>query len=223
VPSSLQRLATCLETIDATAVPQGSREITGPARWAAVCVLFSASESPDMLFTQRADTLRKHPLQISFPGGSEDVGDAGPCATALRETTEEIGLPADNVRVLGRLPSAEVVVSRFEVVPVVAWWDGVEPLTISPTEVKQVLRWSVSDLVNPENRVTALHPSGFTGPAWMFDDLFLWGFTARVADRLLRLGGWEMPWDETRRVPVPDEFMRDHLEKSRATLTRDPR
>jgi 8-oxo-dGTP pyrophosphatase MutT (NUDIX family) len=212
-----------LDRIDALPGLEGPREITGPARWAAVCVLFSAASNPDILFTQRADTLRTHPLQISFPGGSEDEGDAGPCATALRETHEEIGLAASDVRVLGRLPSAEVVVSRFEVVPVVAWWSGAQPLTVSPTEVKQVLRWSVSELVNPDNRVTALHPSGFTGPAWIFDDLFLWGFTARIADRLLRLGGWEVPWDESRQVPVPDEFMRDHLQKTRQTLTRDPR
>src|SRR5262245_10505487 len=45
-----------------------------------------------VLLTQRADHLRGHPSQISFPGGQADAADADAVATALRETEEEVGI-----------------------------------------------------------------------------------------------------------------------------------
>lgn len=49
----------------------------------------------------------------------------------------------------------------------------------------------------------ARHPAGHTEPAWLFGDLFLWGFTAYLTDALLKLGGWSQPVgsDPARRRP----------------------
>ena len=51
------------------------------------------------VFTKRRDDLRRHPGEISFPGGRYDEGERDLLATALREAEEEIGLPADAVEV----------------------------------------------------------------------------------------------------------------------------
>ncbi|MDR2620041.1 MAG: CoA pyrophosphatase [Propionibacteriaceae bacterium] len=224
IPSALSVLAGCLEMLEIPAVPKayaaanaGAGSVSGSGssyvsqHWAAVCALFSNRPDPELLFTARATDLRKHPGQISFPGGSRDDADTGPVCTALRETYEEVGLAAGQVHVLGRLPAAPVTVSRFQVVPVVAWWSGDALLTPNPDEVATVHRWPVSLLADPAHRVTAIHPSGFTGPAWIIGDAFLWGFTARIVSELLRLGGWELPWNTSREVPIPAQFMRDHL------------
>ena len=73
---------------------------------------------PAMLFTRRADHLRTHPGQITFPGGRADKTDTGPVATALRETEEEIGFASSSIEVVGFLDTFETF-TGFLVTPVV--------------------------------------------------------------------------------------------------------
>jgi ADP-ribose pyrophosphatase YjhB (NUDIX family) len=80
---------------------------------------------PSLILTKRASTLRHHAGQISFPGGGREPGDDSPAATALRETTEEIGIPADAIYLLGQLQPQELAVSHNTVIPLVGVWaDG---------------------------------------------------------------------------------------------------
>src|SRR4030095_2129432 len=47
---------------------------------------------PTVILTLRPETMRKHPGQVSFPGGRIDPDDDGPIAAALREAEGEVGL-----------------------------------------------------------------------------------------------------------------------------------
>lgn len=177
---------------------------------AAVLMLLSDRDNPDLVFTERSTGLRNHAGQISFPGGRRDAGDLDSAHTALREANEEIGLAPQAVRVLGQLPPARVPIGSYQVAPVVGLWSGSEPISAhSPAEVASVQRWTISELAEPSHRVTFVHPRGTTGPAWVFGEMFLWGFTAHLVDRLLTLGGWNQSWDTSRRVMVPRRFSSD--------------
>src|SRR5437588_6683501 len=55
------------------------------------------------VFTKRRDDLRRHPGEISFPGGRADLGEDDLRITALREAEEEIGLARERVDLLGAL------------------------------------------------------------------------------------------------------------------------
>jgi len=200
-PGSLRTLA------DAVARVQAPPPEPGPGT-AGVLTLFSADDDPELVLTVRSQLIRQ-PGQISFPGGEWEPGDASLVDTALREAGEEVGLRASDARLLGCLPTSHLVRGVRPIVPVVAWWDGVGDLAVQDArEVAAVRRWPVSVLVAPESRVTALHPGGSAGPAWVIGDDFLWGFTAGVVDRLLRLGGWERAWDRARVIPVPARWRR---------------
>lgn len=185
-------------------------------RSAAVLILLSDTDEPDVTFLERAATLRKHAGQMAFPGGGADDTDADATATALREAQEEVGIAPSAVTVLGTLPAAHVAASGFDVVSVVATWSGNERIwAVDHGEVESVHRFKVSELADAGHRFSVRHRSGYTGPAFVFDDpaapgeqIVIWGFTAHLVDRLLVFGGWEQPWDRDRFIDIPERFLR---------------
>lgn len=187
-----------------------SRRARG-SRPAAVLALFGAGdEGLDLTFVERAHTLRSHPGQMAFPGGAIDDTDADAAAAALREADEEVGLDRDTAVVIGTLPAAHVSVSGFDVTTVAAWWRTPHPIGVrDAAEVASVHRVPLSRLADPAHRWTAVLPQGYRGPAFVIDDLFIWGLTAHLLDGLLDLGGWQQPWDRERSQPVPERFLRD--------------
>jgi 8-oxo-dGTP pyrophosphatase MutT (NUDIX family) len=169
-------------------------------RHSAVLVLFGEGPNgPDLLFIERAATLRSHAGQPAFPGGAQDEADDGPVAAALREATEEVGLEPDGVDVIGTLPDLWLPPSGFIVTPVVAWWREPHDVgVVDRAEVAAVARVPIAELADAANRLCVTHPSGWIGPAFDVRDMLIWGFTAGLTDRLLALGGWEQPWDRSR-------------------------
>lgn len=190
------------------------------ARRAAVLVLFgrldavdaeaAATTVPadlDLLFVERAATLRQHAGQVAFPGGTIDDADASPVAAALREAEEETGLDPAGVEVLGELPAAELPVTNFVVTPVIGWWGRPsEVFAVDPGESASVFRAPVADLVDPANRFSVqLSRDGRThhSPAFDVAGRIIWGFTGIVLARLLDDLGWSRPWDEAKFRPYP--------------------
>jgi 8-oxo-dGTP pyrophosphatase MutT (NUDIX family) len=184
--------------------PEGS-----DARKGAVLMLFGEGErGPDVLLTERAHGMRSHPGQVSFPGGSIDETDASPTAAALREAEEETGLDPSGVEVFGTLPELWLPPSNFAVTTVLGWWKDPSPVSVvDPAEVHSVLREPIAELLDPQHRVTVVHPLGYRGPGFLIGDskdLILWGFTAGLISKLFDHVGLTRPWDASVEQALPD-------------------
>ena len=211
LPAWLLPLTAALPTVRGDMISRFLPPAEGGRRSAVLALFGEGPDGPDLLFIERAATMRSHAGQPAFPGGALDHEDgdpdgAGPVTAALREAREEVGLEPGSVEVLGTLPDLWLPPSGFVVTPVIAWWRSPHRVhAVDRAEVASVARVPLSRLTDPEHRVTVRHPRGHIGPAFDTGALLVWGFTAGVVDALLRLGGWERPLDRARmQVLDPD-------------------
>ena len=182
--------------------------LTGGGRDAAVLVLFSGpQDSPsgglpddaDLLVTVRASTLRHHAGQAAFPGGAADPGDRGPIHTALREANEETGIDAGRLQPLATLEKMFIPPSGFHVVPVLAYSQDPGPVAVvDESETAIVARVPVRAFINPENRLMVYRRENtrrLAGPAFLLNEMLVWGFTGQVISAMLDVAGWAQPWN----------------------------
>ncbi|WP_238997985.1 NUDIX hydrolase [Nocardioides limicola] len=181
-------------------------------RRGAVLMLFGeGGRGGELLLTERAHHMRSHPGQVSFPGGGVDLGET-PVQAALREAHEEVGLDAAGVTVFGELPELWLPPSNFAVTPVLGWWHEPGEVGVrSPEEVHDIHHVVIEELLEPDNRVSVVHPSGWRGPGFLIgqdNEVILWGFTAGIISRLFDFIGWTRPWDEQQERQIPSHMMR---------------
>ena len=142
-----------------------------------------------VLLTERAPGLRLHAGQISFPGGRLEPLDLGAVAAALRETEEEIGLPAAQVEVLGLLPD-HLIISGYRVTPVVGLVTPGAPLKLDPNEVARVFEIPLAFVLDPRNLRLRERPIG-TDVVEVYDIPYagrnIWGATAGMLMTLAQL------------------------------------
>lgn len=193
----------------------------GPKRDAAVLVLFSGPElaptesmvpglpdDADLLVTVRASTLRHHAGQAAFPGGASDPGDDGPVGTALREAREETGIDTTRLHPLATLERMYIPPSGFHVVPVLAYSPDPGPVAVvDEAETAIVARVPVRAFTNPENRLMVYREANtrrYAGPAFLLNQMLVWGFTGQVISALLDVAGWASPWDADKVLELDD-------------------
>jgi 8-oxo-dGTP pyrophosphatase MutT (NUDIX family) len=157
--------------------------IQGQPLAAAVLVgLVEESGSLSLLLTERADNLRDHPGQVSFPGGRIEPQDPDPRATALREAHEEIGLAPELVESVGYLDTY-LTVTGFIVTPVVGFVTHDFVPQVDETEVREVFQVPLDFLFDPANLRMSLRQrlgATFKVYEYEFQGHRIWGATAAM-------------------------------------------
>lgn len=132
---------------------------------------------------QRPDYNGVHGGQISLPGGKKEKQDKDFIATAIRETEEEIGVPASQISVVGVLSELYVSASNFTVLPVVGYCNT-EPMFIpNPYEVKEVIEFSTELLLakgQASIKEISVGEYKIKTPFFAVKDKVVWGATAMI-------------------------------------------
>jgi 8-oxo-dGTP pyrophosphatase MutT (NUDIX family) len=163
-----------------------------PARRVPAAVLVPLVERATgltVLLTQRAETLKDHAGQISFPGGRIEPEDRDAWHAALREAYEEIGLLANFVEFAGYLPD-HLVITGFRVTPVVGFVNPEYQLRIAQAEVHDVFEVPLEfilDAANHKSRQRQLGDLTIEVHDIPYGERNIWGATAGMLMTLRRM------------------------------------
>jgi 8-oxo-dGTP pyrophosphatase MutT (NUDIX family) len=163
-------------------------DVTGGTTDAAVLIpLYLDGRGLHAVYTKRRDDLKRHAGEISFPGGRPDFPDEDLMVTALREAEEEIGLPREEVEVVGCLEPVGTFVTNYKIHPFVGVIRPGHQWTPQPTEVEIVLDLALHD-VAAGHEMKRLLKKGvpIRTPTYTVGENLIWGATGRITQVLLR-------------------------------------
>ncbi len=165
---------------DPFTVPEGTRD------GAALILIYPHNDTIHLPLTVRGSGLRNHTGQVSLPGGRVDDGESFEDA-AVREAEEEIGVPRDSVRLLGRLTPLHIPVSRFLLHPVVGFVPSRPVFNRAEWEVARIIEPTIGQLRDPgtikrefRTRTTAGESIQIDVPFFDIESEKVWGATAMV-------------------------------------------
>ena len=157
---------------------------------AVVLPLFLKNNEYWILFIKRTETVKYHKGQISFPGGRRETKDLTLRDTALRELHEEIGVPPDNVELLGELDNCVTVTSNY----LISTFVGVIPYPFDfkpdTKEVASIIKIPISALLDKNcfrEEVSNFGEKENTVCYFNYEDKVIWGATARILKQFLEI------------------------------------
>jgi 8-oxo-dGTP pyrophosphatase MutT (NUDIX family) len=182
--------ATSLDRLTAILAHRPADELdAGTLRRACVAIpLIPEDQGWCLLFSKRAETLTLHRGQVSFPGGGAHEGELLEEA-ALREMEEEVGVPRDAVRLIGRLDDL-ITRTGFIVAPFVGVLDAKPEYVLQASEVDEVYEVPVDALLDPSSvEVRHLRYQGGLYPSYFYTyrNVVIWGLTGRILKTFLDL------------------------------------
>ena len=179
-------------------------------RYAVLVPLVEREDGLYLLYEVRARSMRRQPGEVCFPGGHME-GEESPEECALRETEEELNIPASQVEVLGQLDFIAHR-SNFIMYPVLVKVKGeaLEKMKLNPEEVDEVLLVPLSHLLEtePQEYTYKLIPQTAedfpfevigiprnynwrqgreNGPIYPWEGHAIWGLTGKITRHLVRL------------------------------------
>lgn len=161
-----------------------------PRKSSVLILLYEKDDELRTIMIQRPKYDGVHGGQIAFPGGKMEDSDADLNATALRETEEEVGIPASQIEVIGQLTELYIYPSNFLVQPVVGWLDH-EPVTkADPAEVEGILDLPVYSFMLAsahQEREVEVKSHRFIVPCYVVSDYIIWGATAMIMTEFIEV------------------------------------
>ena len=158
-------------------------ESDGKYRLASVLVVIYGKE-PIVVMTEKPKHMKFHAGEISFPGGKLDVADFDLLETALRETSEEIGLKISKNQVIGQLSPVRTLNSGFLILPFVSILDEI-PQLVSNSEVETIFHMPLDTLLKTITKDTdPNHNPVDEMYTFEYQAQIVWGASARILKQI---------------------------------------
>jgi len=150
-----------------------------------------------IVMTERSRNLPSHAGEVAFPGGKRENDDQSLVDTAIRESSEEINLNPQDVKIIGELNTLE---SRFglSVTPFVAEIKADLILSPDPAEVEEIFTIPLSFFKNnPEisSKITNYKGESFDTPVFTYETHKIWGLTLAFTLNFLELLDIQFDYD----------------------------
>ena len=184
-PSFIEEIREKLRAHEPRRIPPEGRPPAG-----VLLLLYDVDGRTHLLFTRRTDLVEHHKGQICFPGGAREEGDSDLLRTALRETSEEVGVRPEDVEPIGQLDDIVTFGSNFVISPYVGvlFVPTPYPFDHARHEVEEVLEVPLEHLLDSGNvvrEVLRLGERDIEMRSYRFGDQVIWGATARILRQLL--------------------------------------
>ncbi len=162
--------------------------LSGPPRPGGVIVLLYEDEGiVKFPLIKRPDYVGPHGGQVSLPGGKAEPGE-NTVQAALRECEEEIGVPEDDIQVLGKLSDFLITASNYVVTPVIAAISYKPVFIPDPYEVSRILETPLAEMVDnhaiKEKEILVAGSYRMMAPHFELANEVVWGATAMMLNEL---------------------------------------
>lgn len=132
----------------------------------------------------------RHSGQISLPGGKREETDRDFAETAVRETSEEIGIDKHYIRIIREMSPIYIPPSNFYVYPYISYTSRNPAFVLQQSEAVEVIEFPVTSFLNlpgtPE--IMALPSAGGNEvPVINFNGYIIWGATAMILSEFSQL------------------------------------
>ena len=183
---SRTELAHALRSVLLDAGEAASLDVHGRIDAAVLVPLYVSGGELHAVVTRRREDLRRHPGEISFPGGRQDDDETDLRLTALREAEEEIGLPPRAVELVGALQPTPTIATNYAVYPFVGLIEPGHEWQPSANEVAEVMEVPLRALRDGYERRRLLRRGvPFRTDVYVIGEDVIWGATARMVGDLL--------------------------------------
>ncbi len=146
-------------------------------------LLYPGTSALYLPFIQRPDYQGHHGGQICLPGGKSEPCDSNFWETALRETSEELGIDINEIEYLGELSQLYIPHSNFLVTPLVGFLNYRPVFKPNEYEVKEVFEVPVKDFFKNDvvkNFTKDINGFSLTAPYYSVAGREIWGATAMI-------------------------------------------
>jgi 8-oxo-dGTP pyrophosphatase MutT (NUDIX family) len=158
-------------------------EIDGKYSLASILVVIYGKE-PIVVMTEKPKNMKFHAGEISFPGGKLDSNDSDLLETALRETSEEIGLTISKEQVIGQLEPVITLNSGFLILPFISVVNQIPTLSAN-AEVEKIFHIPLESLLKTEakdpdpshNLIQEMY-------TFEYQNQTVWGASARILKQI---------------------------------------